>query len=220
MALPVADVLTRTDDLLTDKDRIRWPVDERIRWMNEAMAAILTRRPQAFATTQVMTLAPGTAQAIPGEGSQLLDVVRNIGPAPASKPGKVIRRTDRQLLDDSDPDWHSAKAASAIRHYTFDDRTPKQFYCYPPAQAGVRVEVSYASLPDPIAENAVSGSLDIGPEYLEAVVNYVCYRCHTKDSEFSASPMAVAFYQAFDAALGIKAQTEAAASPNQPTNSV
>jgi hypothetical protein len=220
MTLPVADVLTRTDDLLTDEDRTRWPVEERIRWMNEAMGAILTRRPQAFARTEFMALAQGTAQTIPGGGSQLLDVVRNIGPEPENKPGKAIRRTDRQLLDDSDPDWHTAKPVNAIRHYTFDDRAPRQFYCYPPAQAGVRVEVSYSRLPAPIAESDENGSLDIGPEYLEAVVNYVCYRCNAKDSEYAAPVMAASFYQAFEASLGIKSQTEAAASPNQPTNSV
>ena len=71
-----------------------------------------------------------------------------------------------------------------------------------------------------LAEDATGGSLDIGAEYQEAVVNYVAYRCNTKDSEFAAPAVATAFYQAFEASLGIKTTTQAAASPNQPGNSV
>lgn len=219
MALPVADVLKRTDDLLTDEDRVRWTVAERIRWANEAMGAILTRRPAAFASRVVLQLAEGTFQQLAASDSQLLDVVRNMG-ANGTTPGKVIRRTDRQLLDDSDPDWQTAKSAAQIKHFTFDDRAPTIFYCYPPAKAGIQVEALVSRLPAPVAETDEAASLDIGSEYLEAVVNYVCYRCNSKDSEFAAPAVATAFYQAFEAALGIKSQTEAAASPNQPTNSV
>jgi len=215
--LAVADVLTRTDDLLIDAGRTRWTAAERIRWMNECMGAILTRRPSAFSKSVVVTLAAGTKQEIAGD--MLLDVPRNMA-ADGVKPGKSIRRTDRQLLDDSDPEWHTGKPAAAIKHYTFDDRLPKQFYCYPPAIAGTKVETHQSVLPAPIADTATTGNLDIGAEYLESVVNYVCYRCHTKDSEFAVSAMAVAFYQAFEASLGIKTQMQAAASPNQPTNSV
>lgn len=217
MALPVADVLTRTDDLLLDAGRTRWTLAERIRWMNEAMGAILTRKPNAFAKVRTIALAAGTRQEI--EGDTLLDVVRNMG-TNGTTPGKAIRRTDRQLLDDSDPDWHTSKPKAVVKHYTFDDRAPKVFYTYPPAVAGAQVETLQAVLPTPIAETASTGSLDVGAEYLEAVVNYVCYRCHTKDSEYAVSAMAVAFYQAFESSLGIKTQTEAAASPNQPSNSV
>lgn len=216
--LPVADVLKRTDDLLLDADRVRWTTAERIRWMNEAMGAILTRKPTAFSVTKTISLIAGTRQTI--DGDMLLDVVRNVGPEPDNKPGKAIRRTDRQLLDDSDPDWHKAKPRAEIRHYTFDDRASDEFYCYPPALAGTRVEIMQAELPAQVAETNDAASLDIGFEYLEAVVNYVVYRCNSKDSEYAAPATAAAFYQAFEAALGIKSQSENAASPNQPTNSV
>jgi hypothetical protein len=198
---------------------VRWTAAERIRWMNEAMGAIMTRRPQAFAVNQVIPLVAGTLQTLPAANAQLLDVVRNMG-ANGSTPGKVIRRADRQLLDDSDPNWHTATASASIRHYTFDDRTPSLFYTYPPAVAGTQVEVSYAKLPQALAENAITGSLDIGAEYLEPVVNFICYRCHSKDSEYAVSSLAVAYYQAFESALSIKNQTESASSPNQPSNSV
>lgn len=224
MAITVSDLLKRSDDLLLDPvgdsgDRTRWPNAERIRWANDAMGAILNRKPGALARRVVHPLAQGTYQAIPNDGSLLLDVVRNIA-ADGTTPGVPVRRTDRQLLDDSDPTWHTAKPKGTIKHFTFDDRTPKAFYVYPPAIAGTKVELFHAALPAVVAENDLSGSFDIGAEYMEAVVNYVCFRAFSKDSEFANGAIAAQFYQAFEAALGEKAQADLNASPNQPGNSV
>lgn len=217
MAIPVSDVLTKAGYLLIDESHVRWTVSELIGWINEAAGAILTRRPAAFSRRSVHALAGGTLQSVPTGGAMLLDVTRNIK-ADGTTPGAVIRRTDRQLLDDSDPNWHTSREKSSIRSYTYDDRTPSIFYVYPPAVAGTKVEVLDAAMPAAVATQ--SDSLAINAEYLEAVINYVCYRCHTKDSEYANPANAIAFYQAFEAGLGIKTQTQAMASPNQPTNSV
>lgn len=224
MPIPVSDILKRTDDLLLDEvgddgDRVRWPNAERIRWANDAMGAILNRKPGALAQRVVHALAAGTYQALQANGSMLLDVVRNIG-ADGVAPGLPVRRTDRQLLDDSDPTWHQAKPKVTIKHFTFDDRTPKVFYVYPPAIAGTKVELLHAALPAAVAEDDLDGSFDIGAEYLEAVVNFVCYRAFSKDSEFANAAIAGGYYQAFEAALGMKAAADINASPNQPGNSV
>lgn len=214
--IPASDVITKVGFLLIDSQHVRWTVPELIGWINEAMGAILTRRPAAFARRSIQELVAGSVQTIPTGSAMLLDVVRNI--TAANTPGEAIRRTDRQLLDDSDPNWHTSKPKAAVKQYTYDDRTPQIFYVYPPVVDGVKVEVLEAALPATI--DSEGDSLDIGAEYLEAVTNYVCYRCNSKDSEFSSPSAAVAFYQAFESALGIKSQTQAAASPNQPGNSV
>lgn len=213
MALLVTELFSRIDDLLLDFDRVRWTETERLRWANEAMGAILTRRPQAFSRREVMPLVAGASQAIPAGGSMLLDVVRNMG-ANGTTPGRAIRRTSRAILDDADRDWYSMTPASEIKNYTFDERLPEGFYVYPPAVAGTQVELVYTKLPATVTSN--TGSFDIGPEYMEAVVNYVCYRCNSKDSEYAnGAQVAAGFYQAFEASLGIKTQTEVASSPNQ-----
>jgi hypothetical protein len=147
----------------------------------------------------------------------LIDVVRNMGMDGAT-PGAAIRRTDRQQLDDSSPSWHTQTKKAAIKHFTFDDRTPKIFYVYPPALAGTQVEIIDAALPAAVTDE--TGSLDIGAEYMEAVANYVAYRCLFKDSEYANGAMVAAYFQAFENALGVKTATEAGASPNQPGNSV
>lgn len=215
--LPVSNVIDRIGYLLLDSNHIRFPVAELLLWSNEAMGAILTRKPGAFAQTVVTALVAGSKQTIPSGGASLMDVTRNIK-ADGVTPGRAIRRSDRQLLDDTDPDWHTSKAKSEIRNYTFDDRIPKTFYCYPPAIAGTKVELVHAVLPADVTTEAAS--LDIAPEYLEAVANYVAYRCNSKDSEYANPAAAMAFYQAFEAALGNKANSENMVSPNQAQNSV
>ena len=213
----MSDIVAKVGYLMLDPTHVRWTEAEIIGWINESAGAILTRRPAAFARRSVHTLAAGTLQNIPAGGSMLLDVVRNIG-SDGEKPGAAIRRTDRQLLDDSDPNWHTGKQKSHVKQYTYDDRAPYIFYVYPPVVAGVKVELFDAALPAAVA--SVNDALDMNNEYTEAVVNYVAYRCNIKDSEYASPAAAVNYYQAFEAALGIKSQTQTASSPNQPANSV
>jgi hypothetical protein len=215
--ISVAGILARTDDILLDADRVRWPLDERLRWINEAAGAIIVRRPQARARTLVASLEGGSLQQLPDAGCQFLDMVRNVGPDGAI-PGRAIRRTDRQLLDDTDPDWHAGTASSTVKHFTYDDRTPTCFYVYPPALAGTKVQIVISEMP-PAVETG-DDALDIQPQYLEPIVNYVCYRAKAKDSEYANAAEAGAFYAAFQDALGMNAQAKAEASPNQPGTSV
>ena len=217
--IEVADMLSRVSYLLNDEDMIRWTQAERIDWGNEAMAAIINRRPDAFAARAIVPLIGGTYQTIPETSTMLLDVVRNIG-ADGATPGRAIRRSDRQLLDDSDPDWHTVTPRAQVRQFTFDDRVPTVFYVYPPAITGTQVELIVAQLPDPITSTDSEGDYELGPEYAEALVNYICYRARSKDSEEGSIPDASAFYAAFSAALGEKGSASTATSPNQATNSV
>lgn len=215
--IAVSDIAARVAYLLIDPSHIRWQMEELVAWINESAGAILTRRPAAFARRNVVSLSEGTLQNIPENGSILIDIVRNIGQDGVT-PGKVIRRIDRQAIDDSDLDWHTASKKTAVAQYTYDDRMPRIFYVYPPVVAGTKVELMDSALPSLVS--GIEDQFDINAEYMEAVVNYVCYRCNTKDSEFASPALAISFYQAFETALGIKNQTQVAASPNQVGNSV
>jgi hypothetical protein len=221
MPIPVQDILDRVTDLLLDKDRTeeaaRWTDAELLRWLNDCRMAILTRRPVACSKITTFTLTAGTYQAIPSDGTQLLDIIRNMG-LDGTTPGRSIRRTDRQNIDDHDLYWHSATPSTEISQFTYDDRTPKNFFVSPPAVPGTKVLASYAAIPP--AVTSTTGDLDIALEYTDAVVNYVCYRAKSKDSEYANAAEAGAFYGAFNDALGVTQQGQSANSPNQPGNSV
>jgi hypothetical protein len=206
MAIPAADLLARLDNLMNDDDRARWDVPERLRWINDAAREIVLRRPAARSVTQELTLVAGTLQTAPVGSAQVLDIIRNII---AGKPGRAIRITDRQLLDDAQPDWHTIKAG-LTKHFTYDERTPTTFYVYPPANAGATVEALLSMPPPEVAEEDV---LDMRAEFINAIVNWALYRCHTKDSEFSQGALAGQMYQAFMDAIATPDQAVRTNSP-------
>lgn len=217
MPIPVQDIIDRVADLLLDTEHVRWTEPELIRWINDSRAAILTRRPAACSKVANISLVTGTAQSLPADGVSLLDVIRNMG-LDGNTPGRAIRRTDRQAIDDHDLYWHTAIQSSEISQFSYDERTPRMFFVNPPAIAGVKILAAYAALPAQITSTAQD--LDIALENMDAVVNYVCFRAKSKDSEYANAAEAAGFYGAFNDALGVTSQNQAVVSPNQPGNSV
>lgn len=215
MPIAAADIISRVGQILLDEDHIRWQVPELLQWINDAASEIIVRRPGARAISRPLALSDGTRQSLPVQGVQLLDVVRNLG-MDGLTPGRVVRRIDRQLLDDQQPDWHADRKVKAIKHYTFDDRAPKEFYVYPPAVEGAQVEALYSELPPTVTD--ISDDLDLGPEYLTPVLSYVAYRAFLKDSEFANGNVATLHYQAFNDAMQNSVGNAVQNSPN--TNSV
>jgi len=205
MAIRAGDILQRTAILLQDEEFVRWTKEELFAWLNDAACEVVIRRPAARAVTGEITLDAGALQRLPDGGLELLDVVRNVG-------GRPVRRTDRQLLDDSAPDWPIMRQASAIKHYTFDERTPTVFYVYPPAKAGVTVEALYSEAPPAVA--ADDDLLELDRAYMGPLVSYLLYRALAKDSEFANGTLAAAHFQAFTEALGTNNEVTGAASPN------
>lgn len=197
----VSSIVEKAGHLLLDDAHVRWGVPEIIRWVNEAMGAIVHLRPDAFSRTGCMTLVAGTYQSLPNGSTAFLDATRNLG-EDGITPGRAIRITDRKSLDDANPDWHSLAKSGVIRHYMFDPRTPRAFYVYPPALDETKIEVKHVVLPAAVDDE--TDTLPIGLEFIGPVVNYVCYRCNLKDSEFANAEVAKLFYQAFEASLGLK----------------
>jgi hypothetical protein len=212
MPIAVADLVSRAGHILQDEDNVRWTVDELIEWVNDAARETIVRRPAARAVIAVLSLVAGTRQSLSTTAVQLLDVVRNLA-ADGVTPGRAIRRVDRQLLDDQYPDWHTQKQQAKIRHFTFDERAPKVFYVYPPAIAATKVEALQSELPPTVA--VIGDTLDMGAEYLNVLVSYICFRALSKDSEFANGTIAAAFYQAFIDAVTDGSAKTTANSPNE-----
>lgn len=199
--IPVADLLRRFQTIMMDYKAIRWSIDEAIDWINDSASEIVLRRPAARAITEIVELVSGTKQSANSGTAQLLDVIRNI--RADGTPGKPIRISDRQQIDDAEPNWHNLRPAPT-RHYMIDERSPTSFYVYPPALLGATVEV-LASKPPPKVE-LPEDTIDMRSEFINAMLNWMMYRAHSKDSEYSQGNMAALHYQAFTAAIGEPAQ--------------
>ena len=212
MALTANNVLTRAGDIIQDATNVRWPVPELLRYLNDARREIAIARPDLYSTTTPVVLAAGTKQSLPDDGSRFLDAVRNLTGA-GNTPGLAVRIIEREVLDAQMPDWHMLPQVSEIKHFMFDERSPRVFYVYPPAVAATKLEVVYSRTPTEITTTTTElGDEDI---YAGAIVDYVCYRAFSKDAEYAGNlERATRHYQQFANTLGLGARVGAITSPN------
>jgi hypothetical protein len=205
--IAVSDVLARVGLILNDVDFVRWTKSELFGWINDAAGEIVIRRPPAGARTTEVTLIAGVSQTLPAGAHLLMDVVRNL------PVGRRITVAERHRLEESVPGWYEMKSSGTLRHYCYEDRNPQQFYVYPPATAGAKVEAVIAFVPPKIADE--TAMLELGAEYIGPLVSYVVYRALLKDSEYANGQVAVAHFQAFSEALGTNTQVSLDASPTR-----
>jgi hypothetical protein len=217
----VVDLIVRAKTLLQDEDSVRWTVAELQYWLNDAYKETIGLRPDANTQTAEYTCVAGPRQVLTGSfpnAIRLVEVVRNL----ATTSNKYsVRLTDRRSLDTQRRSWYSDTPSASVEMYMFDPRTPKEFLVYPPATTAARLEVIYSVLP---AEHTLSDAQLLNPATAEtiriddifatALFDYMLYRAYSKDSEQTAMMQrAVAHYQAFQNALGIKQQVDAASQP-------
>jgi hypothetical protein len=215
MALTPSELLTRAADVLQDAGNVRWSQAELLRYLNDGRRELAIHRPDVYATTSTMTLVAGSKQSIPVDGAKFLDAIRNVSAANAI--GRAVRLIEREVLDAQMPDWHTLAASTSIKHFMFDERTPKTFYVYPPAAAGHKLDVSYSKAPVDIVSGDLNSSTALSAEeiYTGTLVDYILYRALSKDAEYAANAQRASLhYTAFATSLGISNRKRIASSPN------
>lgn len=211
--MKVSDVIDRARIMLNDTDAAgyRWSDNELISYVNDAELTIAVVRQDSSPGVAVATLAAGIKQTVPADALRLFDVPRNIA-ADGTTPGRAIRITDRELLDMFEPNWPKSAKKNEIRHFLYDETIPYEFLVYPPANAGVKVEVRYSKRP--VQHTAKNEDLVLNDSFFEAVLNYVMYRSYLKDAEFSGNAALAAQYLATTGSLlGVKLSKDIAYSP-------
>lgn len=208
MAATVRGVFERVQALTQDALGIRWPVAELVDWLNDGCRELVLHKPSAVAVFETVPLAIGTRQDLAATVVQLLGVPRNTD-------GRAIRRVAREVLDAQLPDWHSAPATDRVKNVVLEPEDPRGFYVYPPNTGQGSVDLLLAHEPATIADGTVltaftTTPLPVPDIYSSALVDYVLYRVFSKDmDEPGNAQRAGSHYQAFAAALGVKAVQEA-----------
>lgn len=195
-----SELIRKVGVILLDEKQRRWTGAELLDWLNEAIVATVSAVPSAAAFEVIITLEAGAAQRLPDSVQNLVRLVANVDAT--GKRGRAVSLTDLELMNLSAPDWQSAKAASAVRQYMFDERAPQSFYVYPPAAAGVKLAGTLVMITAPLTDPAAVVPLQ--PQYADALLDYMLYRANCKDSEFANGNLAQSFYAAWQGALGIK----------------
>ena len=206
--LTTTPILTRVAALIQDPTNVRWPKPELLAYLSDGQRELCLFKPDACAKTAVVNLVADTRQVLPSDGVVLIDVVRNMA---GSK--RAPRVVTREILDVQTPDWHTSAPDVDIKYYTFDPQNQRVFYVYPPNTGTGSLEVVYAVSPPELADG---DALQVDSVWLPALVNYVMYRCYSKDAEYAANAnLAVAYYQAFTNLLAGKTSAEAALDARQ-----
>jgi hypothetical protein len=205
MTIAAQSIIRRVVETMQDNTSVRWPVAELVRYLNDGQREVVLYRPDSMVTNATVALVAGAKQAVPTNGSKLIDVIRNTAGTKRS-----VRMTVRNILDTQSPNWYNMTGVTEILHYMYDARDPKVFYVYPPAAStGASVEIVYSAYPTDIAEpadgavySAVTGNISLPDIYGNVLADYILYRAYTKDSEYAGNAQrAQAHYAAFQAAL-------------------
>jgi hypothetical protein len=219
MSVTVQSVIDRVQAVLQDTTGVRWPVTgELVLWVNDAQREIALLKPDASAVNTTVTLATGTKQEIPSGGNRLLKVVRNMSASNGGAGKRAIRLVDLSVLDSQTPNWHDpattgdAAHTNVVKHYSYEESNPRNFYVYPGVNGNAYVELVYSANP---ATVTLSDNLSIPDIFANAIMNYVLYMAYMKDAEFAGNQQrAGSHYQLFTASVTGKGQIDAITNPN------
>lgn len=214
MTVLASTIVTRArGQLIDEKATQRWSDAELLRWLSDGQRMIVTMSPSLGEATSIFKLVVGTKQTVPAGAFMLLDVKRNMG-VDGLTPGRAVRVVTRELMDSFDPYWHSGARSSVTENYIHDPRQPKTFYCSPPSTGTNYLETSCAFVPPEITD-IVAGVISVDDLYQTALFDYVMFRAHQKDSDYSAGEGKASVYlQLFLAAFGQYEASKLTEGPN------
>lgn len=225
MTFTVKDILTETGITLTDEDAVRWPLAERLGYVNDAVREIIATKPNAATATVTLFMVAGTLQRLPDTYTTLSRVTRNLTVAHDAPGGPVGSTAIRALAsrDDLDaliPGWQSNASLFARRvvHVIYDLADPRVFYVAPGNDGTGMVEavvgLQLADIPVPPSPTLIasySAVIPLREPYRNAIGEYVLHRCYAKDAGIpAAAARSVAYLESFNAKLAAIAAAEAA----------
>ena len=219
MSVTVQSVIDRVQSVLQDTTGVRWPVtNELVLWVNDAQREVALLKPDASAVNTTVTLATGTKQEVPSAGNRLLKVIRNMSASSGGVGKRAVRLVDLSVLDSQTPNWHDpattgdAAHTNVVKHYSYEEANPRNFYVYPGVSGNAYVELVYSANP---ATVTLSDNLSIPDIFANAIMNYVLYMAYMKDAEFAGNQQrASSHYQLFTASVTGKGQIDAISNPN------
>lgn len=191
------DIIPRIRSILNDQDGVRWPDDELLRWINDALHALVDMRPDLFMERIQHTCVDGATQNIvDARLRKVVSVIRVVD-------GPALTVADRAALDAFFPTWYQATRATAQQWLPHE--TEGNFLLYPPAPAGQIVETSCVRSHPELT--SASDTINLPENYLPAFVAYGVAMAESKDDEQINTGRA----QSFIAAFGGMVNTQGAA---------
>lgn len=189
-----SSIINKAAIVLFDVNNTKWSRAELLGWLNDAQRALVALVPEASSKTTSVKMVAGARQTLPADAYMLLEISRNMG-ANGTTPGRVPRRIDRALLDESSPDWASASQTAAITAYMYNMRDRLAYYVNPPSDASFYLEVIYSAHPPTLVETDTVLVADI---FVPALLDYLLWRANSKSAPFAGGfEVGQAYYKSF-----------------------
>ncbi|MGL4638544.1 MAG: DUF6682 family protein [Shewanella sp.] len=203
----ISYILSQVSDQLMDDGFIRWPKDRLVEYFNDAQRAIAIIRPDSCVIPAEFTCVAGTEQTLPDNGLRLVDV-RN------TAAGYAIKNRPREAITELYPQWYGTTGSDDPEAFIYDEREPKTFFLFPGVTAGLKIKIVYSATPPVrLVSDVDAGMADLDTVYSTAIIEYMLYKAHSKDFEYSEQAKAQMHYQMFSAILGLKSQGDMGMTP-------
>lgn len=188
-----SSIVSKVRKLIIDPDGTRWTDEELLEWLTDGQRTIVAALPSASVSVTTLSLVAGPRQALPSDGYKLLMVYRNLTSGGVS--GNSINRVSHALLQHQYYSYPAdANQATAVQVYAYDPDDPEAFYVYPANDGAGEVEVAYSVMPPALA--LLTDTLVVRDIFEPALVDYVMFRAHSKDSDYAGGEDVSLKYQA------------------------
>lgn len=199
MPTSVKNLIDRISRDLIDKRNVRWSRPELIDFMNDAISAIVIRRPDLSSGTSTVETSSNTLT-LPSDAYQIL-AVNHIDNVAATF-------VNISKLNQLYPDWRTTKGAPVC--WTRNEMDETTLFLYPAPEGNVRVEVVYSRT---LKVKDEESPFPLSEVYEGVVADFVMYRAYNKDSLNPAEGQKAQLHlQSFATALGDKTATDNAKS--------
>lgn len=205
-------------DLEPDVEK-RWAWDsepERVGlldFLNQALLALASLRPDAFSVTETIRLEPGMRQSLPSsrrhsccrKAVTLIELLRNMG-QDGNCPGPAIISVNPDIL----LAWACSKAcAPVIENFAYDRLTNPVFYLvYPGVPENTPVYVEATFQVEPCLVSSPEQELCLSDLYAPALMHHILASIFAGDSEASQMQKASWHMGMFNNILGVKLQID------------
>ena len=181
----------------TDPVRYRYSTDDLLQYANDALDAMVVVRPELFYCNARITCVGGSVQRFNAVDSVgLRDIFYR-------EAGGVVTRTDRDILNNTKPNWMTDSAGAAVHWMPILD-DPNGFFIYPPAEAGQALIGMYVKVPE---EYALDAAIPLPSAYIPIIADYVIAMAQSSDAEHVISGRVQLFMTKFYQALGVAEQS-------------
>ncbi len=214
--MKVSVIVSQVAAALNDVGMTKWTEPGHIRRFNDAQRAVVDHRPESVTVTKSVPLSDGAHHSLPSGNRRLLAVTQNMG-LDGETEGSAIRLGDKAALDRFDPGWASADGAAVIVEYMPDDRSPTDFYSYPPADGTTEVRVM--AVEDTVDVAELTDDITLPDGNSNALREYMLYLCFARDSEMTPNYIRAERHLInFANDLGVKLVNGMRVSPKNPSN--